>query len=83
MAQWLGLCTFTAEGPGSIPGLGTKIPQATWCGKKEKKKKNPSVFPDLVQSEQCPEAFSLGLCEFFVSFLFFQRGKQNFSSFVL
>ena len=27
--QWLGLCTFTAEGPGSILGQGTKIPQAT------------------------------------------------------
>ena len=36
--QWLGVGTFTAEGPGSIPGQGTKIPQqATWCGKKERK----------------------------------------------
>ena len=32
--QWLGLCAFTAEGLGSIPGQGTKIPQAK---KKEKK----------------------------------------------
>ena len=24
--QWLRLCTFTAGGMGSIPGLGTKIP---------------------------------------------------------
>ena len=23
--QWLGLCTLTAEGPGSVPGQGTKI----------------------------------------------------------
>ena len=29
VAQWLGLRTSTAEGLGSIPGLGTKIPQAT------------------------------------------------------
>ena len=28
VVQWLGLCTFTAEGVGSIPGQGTKIPQA-------------------------------------------------------
>ena len=28
--QWLGLCTFTAEGPGSNPSRGTKIPQAMW-----------------------------------------------------
>ena len=39
--QWLGLCALTAEGLGSIPGWGTKIPQAMWCGqKKAKKKKN-------------------------------------------
>ena len=30
--QWLGLHTLTAEGPGSIPGRGTKIPQAAWRG---------------------------------------------------
>ena len=27
--QWVGLRTFTARGAGSIPGWGTKIPQAT------------------------------------------------------
>ena len=27
--QWLGLCTFTAKGQGSIPGQGTKILQVT------------------------------------------------------
>ena len=37
MIQWLGLGAFTAEGPGSIPGQGTKIPQATWRGQKKKK----------------------------------------------
>ena len=37
--QWLGLRAFTAEGPGSIPGWGTKIPQATQCGQKFKKQK--------------------------------------------
>ena len=31
MVQWLGLCTFTAEGLASIPGGGTKI----WQKKKE------------------------------------------------
>ena len=33
--QWLGLCAFTAKGPSSIPGHGTKIPQATWSGQKK------------------------------------------------
>ena len=32
--QWLGLCTSTAGGPGSIPGWGAKIPHATWHGQK-------------------------------------------------
>ena len=35
---WLGLLAFTAEGPGSIPGGGTKIPQAVQYEQKERKK---------------------------------------------
>ena len=35
--QWLGLSTLTAEGPGSIPGQGTKIPQVTQHGRIKKK----------------------------------------------
>ena len=37
MVQWLGFNAFTAECPGSIPGLETKIPQALWHGQKNKK----------------------------------------------
>ena len=37
--QWLGLCTSTAGGMGSIPGQGTKIPHATLCSQRKKKKK--------------------------------------------
>ena len=32
---WLGLHTFTAEGVGSIPGGGTKIPQLHGMAKKK------------------------------------------------
>ena len=32
VVQWLRLCTPSAEGTGSIPGQGTKIPHATGCG---------------------------------------------------
>ena len=32
--QWLVLCASTAGGTGSIPGQGTKIPHAMWCGQK-------------------------------------------------
>ena len=38
MVQWLGLHAFTAKGLGSIPGWGTKAPQAVQCDKKKKKK---------------------------------------------
>ena len=34
--SWLRLCTSTAGGTGSIPGLGTKIP---WVVRSDKKKK--------------------------------------------
>ena len=42
--QWLGLCTFTSTGGGSIPGQGTKILRAAWCGEKEKEEME-SVSP--------------------------------------
>ena len=34
--QWLRLHAPTAVGLGSIPGQGTKIPHAVWCGQKNK-----------------------------------------------
>ena len=37
--QRLRLCAYTAEGEGSIPGQGTKILHAVWCGQNIKKKK--------------------------------------------
>ena len=39
VVQWLGLRASTAKGRGLIPGWGTKIPQAAWCGQKKKKKR--------------------------------------------
>ena len=38
------LCAFTAQGEGSIPGQGTKIPHAAWCGQKKIIRKNPVTF---------------------------------------
>ena len=38
VVQWLGLCISTAEGMGSIPVQGTKIPLVTWCGQKKNKR---------------------------------------------
>ena len=34
MVQSLGLCVLSADGPGSIPGQGTKIPQVEHHGQK-------------------------------------------------
>ena len=36
MVQWLELCALTAEVLGSIPGQGTKIPQAMQHSQKKK-----------------------------------------------
>ena len=42
VVQWLGLCTFTAEGSALIPGQGTKILQAArWHSQKKKKRNGP------------------------------------------
>ena len=38
VVQWLEHCIFTAKGPGSIPGWGTKISQVTQHGGKSYKK---------------------------------------------
>ena len=35
MVKWLELHALTAKGKGSIPGQGTKIPQATQSNKKK------------------------------------------------
>ena len=43
VVQWLALHAFTAEGPGSIPGQGTKIPQAAWHGQKKKEATKPPL----------------------------------------
>ena len=52
--QWLRLCTFTAGGPNSIPGQGTKIPCATWNGKKvEKRKKKLSLYQKIKALNTC------------------------------
>ena len=39
VVQGLRLCTSIAWGTGSIPGLGIKIPQATWHDRNRKQKK--------------------------------------------
>ena len=40
MVQWLRIHVSSAEGAGSIPGWGTKIPHASRCWKKNKPLKN-------------------------------------------
>ena len=37
VGQGLRPCVSKAEGMGLIPGQGTKIPNAMWCGQKKKK----------------------------------------------
>ena len=53
--QRLGLCAFTAEGPGSILGWGTKIPQATRCSQKTKKERHTGGNTHVRQRSSEPE----------------------------
>ena len=55
MVQWLGLHAFIAEGPGSIPGQRTKIPQAVRHGQK-----NESEFLTLKMEKGCHEPRNAG-----------------------
>ena len=48
MVQWFGLHAFTAEGPGSIPGWGAKIPRAACREAKRKKERKKEL--DLVSA---------------------------------
>ena len=48
--QWLGLHAFTAKGLGSIPGRGTKIPQAVWRGQEEDDLENVDQISVLCKS---------------------------------
>ena len=52
MVQQLGLCVSPVGSVGSIPGQGTKIPHAQWCGQKKKSKRISNfiyLFVVLVQ----------------------------------
>ena len=51
VVQWLGLRALIAEGPSSIPGWGTKIPQAAWRGQKNFLIKKPK------RTTGCPVKF--------------------------
>ena len=46
--QWLRLCASTAGATGLILGRGTKIPHATRCGQKKKRKRNMNDFCVLI-----------------------------------
>ena len=48
MIHQLRLYAFTAKDAGSIPGQGTKIPQAVWCGE-EKKRFKHTKFETIIQ----------------------------------
>ena len=50
VVQWLGLHASTAGGLGSIPGQGTKIPQASWWGQKQTNKQKPNDTKSWQQS---------------------------------
>ena len=48
--QWLGLHAFTAEGPSSVPGWGTKIIQAALCSQTRKTNNLDLSFKNLTSN---------------------------------
>ena len=55
VVQWLRLGAFTAVALSSVPGWGTKIPQAVWCSQKKKKfifVKNKTMYVYFSYTEQ-------------------------------
>ena len=55
MVQLLRLRASNAGGVGSIPGQGTKIPQAAWCGQKKNidREKFSSALKQQQQQKGC------------------------------
>ena len=68
--QWLGLCTFTADGVSVIPSQGTKTPQDTRRSQKKIKKKKIYIY---IYIYIYISVFSCILCfwGFLVSYFFF------------
>ena len=59
VVQRLGLCTFNAEGPGSILDQGTKILHAIWCSKKGKRtKENPRIEACIYRNLVCDKSYT-------------------------
>ena len=44
--------SFHCQGPSSIPGQGTKILQATWCGQKKKKRCGTYIYNGILLSHK-------------------------------
>ena len=59
MVQWLGSRALIPRALGSIPGQGTKIPQAAWRGQKETNKKEiiPILHKTFIKLEKNSNLF--------------------------
>ena len=57
--QWLGLHASTAGGMASIPGQGTMIPHAAWCGNEERKKRKKERKKERNNNFFLPSALTL------------------------
>ena len=62
VVQWLGLCALTAKGLGSIPGQGTKNPQATH-GTAKKNPPKPQTDKKRNVPEEGPQFLNIKLAE--------------------
>ena len=76
VVQWLGLCAFTAEDPGSIPVRGTKILQAVQHGQKTKQNKKKPWWEKISHS---PDWQKLKVWQY----LTLSRKQRNPNSYIL
>ena len=62
--RWLGLCTFTAFSPSSIPVWTTKISKATWYIKKNKNKQKKTInLGQKTQFQRKPHVLFFLICQ--------------------
>ena len=62
MVKWLGLGAFTAVGPDSIPGWGTKILQATQCSQTNKQTKQNKTHHNYLHAILTYWALTENIC---------------------
>ena len=74
--QWLRLCGSAAGGVSSIPGWGTKISHAAWCGQ-EKKNTHTEILSSEAEGENRSDDDDFGGCAVRVGILCQRESRRE------